>query len=539
MRNLSVLLYLIASSVLELEEIPNKMSLLPDQFLFINKNARSTSLSHCEDDQKFYIKSHVQTKRQHPATRPRQGKTSVNKNFAAQPSTVVSSVEDPKAFFQVQTPASARRRDGWNHQDEVYQQSIKNRSTLEIPRLPLGNIAIDPFRCTALDIDASTYRLLLYPFSGFSEVIFRAESLNFCTGPISDTTFRHGHTMVQRLRRCSSDRLTLYGTLTYSASALQWVTGRRDNERLPEKYTLKTIEALKKRIQNLDTVDSWAVLSIYALCIAEYWAGNYEAATTHLRIIRHLVIQWGGTATLDPYVLENILIGDKYLAISQLIPPVIPLDFDPGPIPASELLEIQTRMDPQLTNLGQGLFALGKETLSPNLIAIVQDIVSCIQVACDAESPSKHGRRDSQWLFRRHQALIWRLLSFGPKTGIQQCVRLALLVWLLNITMYFGAQRSTQYTLPPLRVALLQSQDEMKSSMISLLFWVTTVGALASEGTTEEDWFISETARVAFLSEMKTDDEYQRLLRTFFFRSREQGFQLRRLLYKIQSNSRP
>ena len=55
-----------------------------------------------------------------------------------------------------------------------------------------------------------------------------------------------------------------------------------------------------------------ARLSIYALSVAALWMGDLTAASTHMRVIRHVTSRHGGLSALPPYVMESLLIGDKY-----------------------------------------------------------------------------------------------------------------------------------------------------------------------------------------------------------------------------------
>lgn len=111
-----------------------------------------------------------------------------------------------------------------------------------------------------------------------------------------------------------------------------WATGERAiPDRPAEYYTVKAIEALKTRLGQSDPrTDSWLILSIYAMSVSDMWAGNFETSTSRMQIIRYFVTRTGGMTCLEPYSMERLILGDKYLAIRNFAPPILPFDWDPG-----------------------------------------------------------------------------------------------------------------------------------------------------------------------------------------------------------------
>ena len=155
---------------------------------------------------------------------------------------------------------------------------------------------------------------------------------------------------------------------------MRWAIGEKERERPPEFYILKAIELLKIRLEKADVVDRWLILSIYSLAVSEMWAQDYDAATAHLKMTRHFVTQFGGLTKLDPYLMESILLCDKYVAIGRFEAPVFSLDWEAGSLPALDMVKIHVGIEPSLSELAHGLLHIDRHILGPNMLHIIDDI---------------------------------------------------------------------------------------------------------------------------------------------------------------------
>ena len=510
------------------------MDSFPDQFLFVNKSARSGSLSHSNPDEGFLIHSYVHS-RYHKQRRQTRQPSLLSKLPSSNERTTSSS-----ASKKLKTTGGSKKREGLITTNIVSEQKSLKKDTpnvqekshcrldsLATPRL-IDAVAIDPFYCTSAALDAKDQRLLFYPFTSFVETTFNAESLSWMT---SSTGFRHREAVVQRLRRCVVDDLTMYSTLAYCASCIRWAIGEKERERPPEYYILKAIEALKKRLEQADIVDTWLILSIYSLAVSEMWAQNYGAATAHLKMTRHLVTQVGGLTKLDPYMMEGILLCNKYIAIGRFEVPVFSLDWEPGPLPAREMRKIQVEVENPLSDLAQGFFDFDEQILGPRLLHIIEDIRICALVSQRRETQGNGDPSDQHWLFLRHQANCCHLLSLKTSSEIQECCRCALIIWLLKITEYFGAQRWSKRLLPDLKAAILRLDHAEEWCPLVLMFWMTSLGAMTAEYTDERDWFLKRTIEVARPLGIKLDKEpFRYILKNFLFLKCEDGLQFFRMV---------
>ncbi|KAL8831151.1 MAG: hypothetical protein Q9191_001025 [Dirinaria sp. TL-2023a] len=495
-------------------------NLLPDQFLFVNKTAKSKSLSHSRPEERFNIHSHVHSKH-HKAKNSRKRSHTLPKSPGTQP---LKAAED-------HVPERGRTLKIQKVEFMTLQSSLTRQPAVTEP---------DPFNCATVKIDKREHRLLQYPFSSFVRISFPAEAMDLEPESVSYKNFRHRQAINDRLQRCVADQLTLFSTLAYCANCLQWAVGERAIPNRPaEYYTLKAIEVLKERLAMPDPEpDSWLILSIYSLSVSDMWAGNYAASTSHMGIIRHFVCQVGGWKHLTPYLMESLVLGDKYLAIGKFAPPVLPFDWDPGRYSESKWIDLTANVDfgtLGIAKLASGFLQLQQDTLCLELKIIVADIVEAVQVAhCLDSSRRTLDPNSEHWLFLRHQAFVSRLLMMPAKSGsIQECCRIALLVWLLKVTAYFGAARRAKEQLPRLKATLAQLDDEelQAEPEAKLIFWIECLGAMTAEYTAERDWFLGRVVQSAVLLGIQLEKpEVWRVLEQYFLLKSEGGLQFARMV---------
>ena len=517
------------------------MGPIADQFSFVNKSAHSTSLSHSDAaEEKFVIQSYVQGKhRKKPRGSNQRTSPPDDEALTGQDATSPSSqpLEDLPVVPWSGPTKQRQTRPLHNHAPSRPSDDTQAALSQAVP----AENGIDPVHSTAIRIDACTYRLLQYPFSGFVETTFRAESLGLQNqAPLSPDKFRHRRAVTERLRRCIDDELVMSATLAYCSSSIRSTIGSIGEELPPEFYILKAIGMLRSRLQQPGPIDAWLIVSIYALSVSEMWAGNHEASATHLKIIRHFIPQVGGIAQLEPYVMESLILGDKYLALGLLARgksarPILPLDWDPGHMSPARVQKLQLMPNPELERMASGFFALDNHVLGHEIQTIVTDLVACLQTAHSICKLPAVDPVDERWLFLRHQALIYRLLSCSTTTTMQECVRLALLVWKLKVTKYFGAQRCSRSLLPHLKDTLLKVENGEVVANLELLFWIVSAAAVAAEETADRQWFVRQTGRLAASLGLEArENQFTRTLTMWFFVKSERGVKLTNLVCAVR-----
>ena len=290
------------------------MAGLPDRFFFINKSAHSKSLSHSNGDERFDIQSHVQSRHNKTENIPiSQIEASSTQKLFKRGQVLQLKNQKTSRTKQGSTKiaASSTKHSSVNRSETDSCLSLAPTRQIRVER-PLTRNAFDPIQSASAPMDAATHHLLKYPFTGFLERTFKAEALCLdLTGPQRKSDFRHSQAMANRLRCCVEDPLMMYATLSYSASCLRWAVGQNEGQTAPEIFTVKAIERLRDRLNRMQIVDGYLIISIYALGAAEMWNQNPEGARAHLEAVKNCVAQFGGMKKLEPYIRESLILADK------------------------------------------------------------------------------------------------------------------------------------------------------------------------------------------------------------------------------------
>lgn len=413
------------------------------------------------------------------------------------------------------------------------------------------NNGSDPFYCTVAGNEAYIHYILFHAFSSLARSTFLAEAFapsSLCQGR---TQMRHNETIMERLRRCVDDDMLMYSTLAYGSSCLAWALGTMEDSKSPEYFIAKALPAVRARLSRHDKVDMWLLLSVYSLAITESWNGNphmwteipsrhasalqaadhsRKACAIHLRALISLVDSIGGCNAIDPYVLESLVLLDKYFAISQWGKPILPLTWDPGQYIQlhPEFPEVQTS---KLDRLGEGF---AQVELCHELAGVVQDVVEYVRMAHRIWSCSNVTSKAEGWLFLHLQALIYPLISMDGLQGIDNCIRVATLLFLQNRIHYKGSELSVAIFLRHLRAALIDAKIAEEPCERDIFLWLLCTGAMATEFTGERDWYIDSLASFSnSLPFSWTAHALQDVLEIYLFIPEEQGCQLSGLIDSI------
>lgn len=416
---------------------------MDEPLLFINKTQFSSLLSRSQAEEKSNILRYVQGRRRRGAA-----------NRRAQPwSEVTFSMTAGQGSSTLQNETTQKRP-----------EEVADRRTLPFKKsvnhllytYPTHN-GFDPFHCTVVGYDAGTHAMLKYTFASAAKTTFLAEALAPTQVSVSRSTMRHDNVIDQRLKQCVEDKTLLYATLAYGCSCIGWMQGVIDTSRPPEYFLDMAIQALQKRLLKPDHhTDPWLPVSIYALAITEMWNGIPDmwercperyammlhtirpgpaAALLHLRALLHVVDKAGGWDKFDPYVLESAILADKYLAVYEMEPPIIPLTWDPGVPPADTALSFAISGD-TLPKLGERIWPL---TNNVKLKTVLSDVVEFLRIAHALWRAPGIGSEEESWLFFRFQAMKHRLMTLISHKDFQslnRCICLASLVFLYSITPY-------------------------------------------------------------------------------------------------------
>ena len=90
--------------------------------------------------------------------------------------------------------------------------------------------------------------LMRFPFSGYIETVFRAESLDIGLIRLRRKSFRHQQAINERLRHCVSDELHMHATLAYCLAWKRYFVSRKDTKQALNFYVLETIKRMRARL---------------------------------------------------------------------------------------------------------------------------------------------------------------------------------------------------------------------------------------------------------------------------------------------------
>lgn len=540
--------------------------------LFVNKTQTSRVLSRSKAGERSAILSHVQSKRRrHEAEasqslKPWAGLTTTLS--ASDVSEITKTVQVKLKFVDHDVTAQSIKIPADKQKKQKHREVAEERlppadassKSLSKAMQPSYN-ASDPFHCTVANLDAGTHAILHMTFSHASRVNFLAESFAPPEKLLQHAPMRHDRMFRLRLKRCVEDEKLIYSTLAYGSSLLGWTMGRFHSGKQPEYFLDKALRALRVYLSTPGyIVDDWLLLSMYGLAITEMWnclpsmwrqlpdrqamasklgSRGFSACRMHLKTLFKVVECAGGWAQFDPYVLDSVILADKFMAITSRKPPIIPMTWDPGPLPSETLGEFGVAEEELLVilpRLGTGFHA---ESLSEELNSILQDLVAYCRIASAAWSYSSTRPDVEGWLFRRSQAISYRLLLYALGQNakhFERCISLASLTFILTSIPARGPQMSAQDVTLHLFDLLQEEQFlvEKESMSDGLWFWLLFMGCVVSEPSPHRLWFLERMAGYCDKKELK-QASFEEKLEPYVFLPSRQGARLPAVLGYLSS----
>ena len=399
------------------------------------------------------------------------------------------------------------------------------------PRLCSKGDNVDPFSCTASPIDHATYDLIQHYLRVIVPSTFRVEAQAY-----RFTTTRHAASTFDVVRRSMSNEMHMSALLAVSASRLSHVVKKDLGKNSAELFMYRAIKALRNHFRSDSVaIDQATILDVFWLFQAESYSRSYDASMVHLRIVKHLVESIGGLRTLDRYVMESIMIGDILVSIETWNPPIFPFVCDPGELDSSRRSALSLKTDLQLSHLGRGF---NQGTFRPELRLIIDDVVSCMQMAQWVWSQSTLDPNDVKWTMLRSYSLLHRLLSVDQSQSDsrlfarEECCRVALLMWLGQVTTSTGiATRSGNMNAGRLKDRLLR-YDVLNATRYTerrLLAWMLVVGAFATANIDAQAWFLVALSKILEDLKITATGILRNLLEEFFYLGTVQGKGLQRI----------
>jgi hypothetical protein len=509
----------------------------PSKFLFVNKTVSSDLLTRSKTDEKQQILSHVQQRRR----KREEGKL---KPPPWASFTSALSLEDDEDLNEADTVPTAGL-------DTSGLAAAEQSSSTQLLQFYPTHNGWDPFYCTVAGIDASIQPMLHYVFSRFAKSTFLSEAFAPSSVSRRRVQMRHTETMVERLKRCVDDEMLMYSTLAYGSSSMAWSLGKIEEGKAPEYFIDRALQLVRARLSTpAPTIDTWLLLSVYSLAITEMWNGIPEmwakcpprragavksakqcrrASRIHLRALVSLVNGAGGWDNVNPYVLESMILCDKFLAILEMTRPILPLKWDPGPLPSPSPKQLQSN----LRRLAEGFTRLD---LRPDLAELIQEIADYVRAAQFNWEYSNVTLKEESWMYLGIQALNYRLLLMDDLEGIENCIRLATLLFLQNVIHFEAVQISAIVVLQHFKAAATEAEIWRQNDHSGLRLWCLCTGGMTPELTNEREWFVQTIATFAQPSLVDLrKPEFQRLIESYLFVAAKQDDQLHKLIEDICS----
>ena len=346
----------------------------------------------------------------------------------------------------------------------------------------------------------------------------------------------------------------MYALLAATAGRMKFVSkvGLPKNNSA-EVFMQKAIACLRAYLVSWTdiVVDKQVVIDVFFLCVCEWYFQNYDAALMHLRAVGHLMRSLDLTCKFDQFIHETACYNDVFLAIETSTPPLFPLTWDVPPLTAVRWVQIDRELSDSgdYYRMGGGFAdALSQRIFSPGMDAVVTDFMIWADMAQYTGISKTATGADAQWVSRKGQAMLHRLLSIPaispadvtvtPSRRREECCRLTLII-LLSYVATQMAWRSGKMNMVRLQKALWTVDRDWGSGPLNkMLLWVLMCGAFAAEGVADEEWFLSRALRVAQRLDVSGYESVRGTMGQFFYATKLQDRSMRRLAERILDGER-
>ncbi|EXJ88000.1 hypothetical protein A1O1_04927 [Capronia coronata CBS 617.96] len=564
---------------------------MPPQFLFVNKDAGSASLTRSNSTEQSSINSHVQRGRKHNRSASSRGRynrgsrqssaresfstmvdssesdvATISYDFSGLPTNKESSEEydaiesslpsRPRShsqrrrrgqFEKFQPKRTLRKSIDGSRRYELFKDSKKDGKSVVLlnsahlsnsPRdiTQISSTSLDPFSQSVVKLDAHVAKLCWYFCEKYHPSVWSAESR---TSPGGSYTYQHSAPAV--IRRAMQNEVEMNAILACMAARIENV------DSIPgqgtDKYMGNALTAVRRRFSSASRHQ--LLLIIFHLYAGEAYRQNYTAAKIHMRAAKALFASWGGLDQIpDPCVKELFIIGDGHVSAVLLEPCDLPCEYDPGSYWSVTPPALQLAQAPDLTSIAPALLdRVTAGDFPDDLGQVIQETAECAWVLRHAATgPADATKHAARWLQWRHAAIRHRLLSMKPSNPCHDAVRVALIMWILISMVLLGLQRLGCLIAPKLRAILHRQACALArwGDLVDVRMWVLSVGAMCSSiGGVEEEWFLDQLLATGLAEQIRqfrskhpnlaTIDILRTFQERFFYHDPIQQVRLKRL----------
>lgn len=352
------------------------------------------------------------------------------------------------------------------------QSKRRMQHTWQIPRtIYYRNDAVDPFNSAATSVGNWTYNVVQYHVNKLIADCFIAESRPSCPAPDQFKTAIDARNQV-----CLSSELHMFSLMASCSSRMRRFECVATESRgmSPEYFVDKAVSALRPQLETKPAaIDTFTLLDILSLSVAETFMHNHKAAATHLLLISRLDAQMGGLKNFDPFLRELFSVGDVNLDLSADSKPILAPEWskwNQESLPAQRMAEISrfAQAEYSLPALESGkLPGWNVSCFSATIICIVEDLATYLQAAQYIWNQAHSMPGDHKSIFLRGSGIIHRLLSLkgvsdrsSPEPEGEECCRIALPILSHAVVGDARARQFMKLWAPRVKAALLRSTDQ-------------------------------------------------------------------------------
>lgn len=539
-------------------------------FLFINKNAKSSSLTHGAAEETTVIQQFVQKGRK----RRRKGKIeSLFKPVELQPRAQAARLPRTVELHGSKLINIAEANE---NQDSGEAILFLEESRLAVAKRPADpavpptvSASPDPFQTTPVTIDETVRGLLMYYTTIYHPTLWPNESEALRRGGY---VFENAvnHVVYTSLH----DSLAMYCLLTASLCRLRHVDhlpfSGRTNENLYMSQALSLMQArINKAAAAKDTNLLYLLTSVIFLAAAEAYRDGFRASRVHLEAAMG-ILKYANTdvkQVADPNLQGQFFMSDLFLGCVNLEPCLFPSsDYDPGPsallkLQPAELLPVPFELEHTAESL------LSNSSLSPEvkiLSSQIRDTYILKRCLNTILMSPKRALQTTHWITKRNMAIRNRLLSVFTQSSnpvasasilrgsnttheernqlVERVVRAALIMYTLlsmNITGRVKTvkvmARHLQALFAPLLADTTSSETQASKIAIAddhgLLLWIVVIGySCAQDNSDTEQWFAQQYQALSLSAGCAELDRLQSMQSTFFYHAQIQRPRLQKLI---------
>ncbi|KAK5193486.1 hypothetical protein LTR99_007037 [Exophiala xenobiotica] len=535
------------------------------QFLFVNKDADSASLTRSNSSEQSSINSHVQRGRRHKRSGGSKGRSGIQGRRTAKSSKTAdtsdelqpgsgsakytsspspskpkdeapeSGVTAPKPLPARPSPKSktprltasskARPRVKFNRRSRslspgsVKASKIREKAILLLnPNSPLNSPrdisqmtsdSIDPFGLSVVKMDPHIAELCRYFCDKFHPSVWHAESWTLG----GRYTYQSSSTAI--IRRAMQNEVEMNAILACMAARIENV------DMIPgqgtDKFMGNALMAVRRRFSSLSSASKHQLLLIiFHLYAGEAYRQNWQAARIHMRAAKTLFDSWGGLSHVpDQSIRESFIIGDGNVSACVMEPCELPCEYDPGgyfTVTPPEMLLVAPR---DLSTIAPALQDILTDGYLPDALAeSILETVECAWVLRHARTGSspEATKYAARWLLWRNSAVRYRLLATRYSDAVHEAIRTALFVWILTaMVVPLGVMRIAGLNAPRL-LRTLKAADwptHQWRGLLEVNMWILALGAMSAVIDSEEErWYLDQLFEVGMPENIRRYREF-------------------------------